>query len=179
MSDSYFERSQRVKCELAADASFLDKVRDAFDGKIERFSFGTMVNLFRFGKQLDSGLFVALRAFQPEGHFGRGGLAVQTWDMEVYCKNAEYLDSIGAGVPRFCVGTVYKGKAGVLLEDITANGRYAVEHPSHQEDCVVIDGEKRRTVFIDIDASYRYFQGLADHKYFADGAVLDLERCAK
>lgn len=176
MANSYFNGSQEVKREIERDVSFLLRVRDAFEGKFERFSFGTMVNLFRFGKRLDSGLFVALRAFQPDGHFGRGGLAVQTWDMEVYCKNAEHLAEAGVGVPRFCVGAVYKGKAGLLLEDITANGKYEVEHPPHQEDCVVIEGGKKRAVFIDIDASYRYFAGLADQKYFAPDAVLNLEK---
>ena len=171
----YFEQSQQVKRELQSDASLLDKLRSAFDGKAEPFSFGGTVDLFQFGKQLSSGLWVALRLFRPELNYGGNCEGIQARAMETYCRNAEHLVSKGFEVPRFCIGTTYKGKAGIITEDVSANGQYEIDHPDGEPHCFVTEGEKQRKVFIDIDAVFRYWPDL-ELKYFANDAVLDLRR---
>ncbi len=173
-SPTYFEHSQLVKRGVQSDTSLLDRLRDAFDGGVEGFAYGGTVNLFRFGKQLPSGLWVALRAFRPEVYYGKCNLESQKEYMEIYCQNAEFLAEQGEEVPRFCIGTIYKEQAGIITEDLTANGQHEIDHPEDEPHCFVGDG--RRRVFVDIDGVFGYAPGMRELKYFADDAVLDLGR---
>ena len=150
-SDMYLEHSQGVKREIERNPKILDAARKAFRGEAESFAFGGTVNLYRVGR-LKSGMYVALRAFRIDVDEGMQSAETQAKNMEIYCQNAEDIQSLGENVPVFCVGVMHGEKAGILTEDLTANGQKGFEHRPADAYGFVVDGESRRKVFVDLDA---------------------------
>ena len=106
--------------------------------------------------------------------------------MEIYCQNAEDIKALGESVPAFCVGVMHGEKAGILTEDLTANGQKGFEHCQDNAYGFVVDGESRRKVFVDLDTlgiqgeftlprETKYpWEPRKAIKYFLDGNVLVL-----
>ncbi len=170
----YFEKSQIVKEEILSLPTLLDTARDAFDERIEEFTSGGTVNLYRVGK-LPSGLHVALRAFRTDVQEGRNPLGYQMELMEYYCQNAEYLSghsySDWEPVPEFCVGVVYGEKAGIFTQDLSAGGTEKIE--THAGNDYVLVGAEKRKVFVDIDNFFRDMLDL-ELKYFSGDNFIGL-----
>ncbi len=166
----YFDLSQKVRTEIETASALLDVTKSAFDCDVKEFSFGGTVNLFYIGK-LSSGLHVALRAYRPDMPEGQRDLDFQVFGMEIFCQNAEYLHSQGKGVPAFCVGVTYDGKAGILTEDLTANGQLGLDHHPDKDYGFVGEGGDRRKVFVDIDFQYRWDRNTADKFFLSENRI--------
>ncbi len=178
---SYFENSQSIKKEIESRLDLKNKITMCLDDKIEPFSFGGTVNLYRIGK-LKSGLYIALRRFRPEMVEGRNDLNTKKKGMEIYCQNAERLKNEGEEVPQFCVGVVNGNDAGILTEDLTLGGKFDFDHFPDMDFGFVVDGTNRRKVWVDIDHLFsselghnrNYYRDLGI-KYFANEARIDLQ----
>ena len=95
--------------------------------------------------------------------------------MEYYCQNAEELAAEEEPVTAFCIGVFCGNSAGIITEDLTANGQYPVEHHPDDDHGFVVQGNQRRKVFIDIDFQFRRrFGTTRKTKYFSDKNVLVL-----
>lgn len=168
----YFEYSQSVKGEVEATPEILVNARRAFAGEVETFGFGSTVELYRLGKTA-SGLWTALRAYRNDAYGGNMDREQQARHMEYYCQNAEELAARGEGVPVFCIGVTCGNRAGIITEDLTANSQNRFEHNPENAYGFVIQGDKRRKVFVDIDGVFRYKSGL-EAKYFSEENALVL-----
>ena len=167
----YFEYSQDIRQQLLSERDMLTQAKKAFNGEIEKFSFGGTVDLYRVGK-LPSGFYVALRVFRQDRHFSGSSLGKQKSLLEDYCQNAEELNSEGKEVPKFCVGAVYGQRAGIFTEDLTAGGTQNFEHYPDYDFAWVGEGENRRKVFVDIDYLFKHREDKP--KYFLEERLIQL-----
>ena len=168
----YFERSQEVRKEILSEDGLLTQAKRAFNSEYEEFGWGSTVDLFRIGT-LPSGLYVAMRVFRKDGHFGDSSVENQKRLLEDYCQNAEELDSEGKEVPKFCVGVVYRNRAGIFTEDLTAGDTQNFEHYPDYDFAWVGEGEQRRKVYVDIDHLFKHRRD-TETKYFLDDHLIQL-----
>ncbi|MBS3151928.1 hypothetical protein J4230_00805 [Candidatus Woesearchaeota archaeon] len=171
----YFQESQMVKAKIVLQSEIIYNANEALSGRLEEFSFGGTVNLYRIGK-LESGLYIALRKFRPEMPEGISNLDNKVKKMEAYCQNAGKLRSKNEGVPNFCVGIVNEIDVGILTEDLIANGGFEFDHNPDNEFGFVIQGNNRRKVWVDIDHLFgdRKYNRNPEIKYFTEGARINL-----
>ena len=172
----YFENSQLVRREIESRPDLKNKITMCLDNKIEPFSFGGTVNLYRVGK-LKSGLYIALRRFRSEMPEGMSTFNNKRKMMEAYCQNAERLKNEGEEVPNFCVGAVNNNDAAILTEDLTSNGKVIFEHHPDTAFGFIIKDEARRKVWVDIDYLYGDIRKNRNPeiKYFSNGEIINLQ----
>ena len=169
----YFLRSQRVKQEIVSEESLLSRARRAFNSEYEPIGWGSTVDVFRIGTLL-SGLYVAMRVFRKDGHFGDSSIETQKSLLEDYCQNAEELDSEGKEVPKFCVGVSCEERAGIFTEDLTAADTQNFEHHRDDDFAWVGERENRRKVYVDIDHLFGPRRYSIETKYFLDEHLITI-----
>ena len=170
---SYFEYSQQLRREIESEESIVTRLKYAFRGDIEPFAFGGTVNIFCIG-QTKSGIWTALRAFRPKMPEGMRTTEIQKSNMEIYCQNVEYLHEKGERCPALCIGVVYENMVGILTEDLSAGGKYEIEHNPDLNYGFILSSENRQKVFIDLDYGFRIPPNRRE-KYFAEDAFILLE----
>ncbi len=172
----YLEISQKAKREIKLLSGIEAKLIDMLEGRVEPFSHGSSVGLYRAGKT-GSGLYVALRAFKPEFLEDEGLqlLEDQIQWTENYCQNAAMHYKHNEDVPKFCIGVIYKDNAAILTEDLSEGGRADVTplKGGDVEVTVTGPGVNRKKVYVDLDPHYIDLRPIPKSgiRYFADPNV--------
>lgn len=173
----YFVNSQKVKDEIKSNSSILENVAKAFREETEPFT-GASHDFYRIG-MLESGVYVVMRVLPSSGSDIKAlSFNGQINLMEQYCQNAEYLSSNGERVPNFCVGALCENKAGILMEDLTANDSVELIHHPDNAHGYIVQGSDKIKVFVDIDAQYRFTLDIKK-RYFSNKAAIKIKTKGK
>lgn len=172
----YLEISQNIRREIELLPGIESKLRNILEGKAEPFTHGSSVDLYRVGKT-SSGLYVALRAFRAE--FLEEDLQLledQIQWMENYCQNAAMHHKHNEGVPKFCIGVIYKDNAAILTEDLSEGGRGDITPLKGGDVEVTVTGPgiNREKVYVDVDPHYIDLRPIPESRirYFSDPNVM-------
>lgn len=172
----YIRKSQRVKKEIEKDPDLVVRIKNIFNGAVDKFDSGSVSELYHVGRT-QSGVYVALRKFSESNPFmvDIKDLDTQTYFLGIYCLKAEELYNKKEDVPQFCVGVTYKENAGILTEDLTWNGSLELIHDKFKdgEDEGIVKGPNGdRKVHIDLNTNGVI---VGDNKYFSDRYALRLQ----
>lgn len=143
----YFERSQQVKAEIAADSDLVSKLTAHLgdSSSLDEIGRGTMNIIYRIG-QTNSGLWVALRENTVWGKKPEQNAAAACI-YNSYCLDAERQPDS----PHFCVGGTSQGKPFLLVEDVTEGSKYTPQHIGGGEKRIVlINGNNVKTRAVDL-----------------------------
>ena len=164
----YFNLSQQIRKAIEENSEILQLVEHTYSEEHEPFASGGTAHLYRVGR-LPNGIHVALRSFGLYPDLAVRDFEDQILEMEHYCRNAERLFEKGEPVPKFCVGIVCGDNAGILTEDLTANGTCRLEHnPARPFGFIIDEKGSRKKVFIDVDGEFSKYDSDLSRRFFRE-----------